>query len=471
MTADTTRPPASATETDEMSAKDHMVWRLESGRRARPIIVVVMFFEDEVSWEEFTLWHEGLSAAMPRLRSRVVPGRGPGRRPRWVPDEEFSLLNHLQRVEVGGEGTRRDTFDTAEVLAEVPFPQGRSPWNGYLLTGLEDGGTAYVLKISHSIADGIRLREIFLRQATAETGTRSRGAPAAGAPWQVVSPMPAGAASTPRGERPVPSSPRGRRLLKAARFLGRATLDMLDLPHPAPAAGGQFRRHFFTTTVPLSAVKKLATASGGTVHDALVAAVTEGCRRYNTHHGVRRRRMRVFSPYGRPPQATAHDSRSQGNHWFIVRFAVQAELLDVHTRIRAVRRAVRDSYHHDSADWMGAIARLCPLVPRPLFEAVFLRLCATHEFVVSNMPGPTSAASINGHRIGEIYAIAPTLGSAVTVTLMSYQDTCHIAVNVDPTVIPDSHLVADHICRAVRELADPAGPRPADGGKTGRPGW
>lgn len=468
MATDTTRFPPGTPEADEMSAKDHMVWRLESGRRARPIIVVVLFFEDAVPWEAFTAWHEGLCAAMPRLRGRVVPGRGPGGRPRWVPDEDFSLAHHLQRVEVGGRGTRRDVFDTAEVLAEIPFPQGRSPWNGYLLSGLEEGRTAYVLKISHSIADGIRLREIFLRQAAAATAPRTRGTPAAGDPWQVVSPMPRAEAPLPREERAVPPSPRGRRLLKAARFLGRAVLDMLDLPHPVPEAGAQFRRHFFTTTVPLPAVKRLAAASGGTVHDALVAAVTEGCRRYNAHHGVRRRRMRVFSPYGRPPRATAHDPRGQGNHWFIVRFAVRAELPDVPARIRAVRRAVRDSYHHDSADWMGAIARLCPLVPRSLFEAVFLRLCATHEFVVSNMPGPTSAASIGGHRVSEIYAIAPTLGSAVTVTLMSYRDTCHIAVNIDPTVIPDSHLVARHICQAVRELAEPSGSRPAGGGETGR---
>ncbi|WP_318200222.1 wax ester/triacylglycerol synthase domain-containing protein [Streptomyces sp. SCL15-4] len=468
MAAHFTRHPASTSEADEMSAKDHMVWRLESGRRARPIIVVVLFFEDDVSWEAFTAWHESLCAAMPRLRGRVAPGRRPGERPRWVPDENFSLLHHLQRVAVEGKGTRRDVFDAAEVLAEVPFPQGRSPWNGYLISGLEGGRTGYVLKISHSIADGIRLREIFLRQSVAETAAHSSGTPAAEGPWQVISPMPAAEVPPPRTEQPVPPSPHGRRLLKAARFLGRATLDMLDLPHPVPEAGGQFRRHFFTTTVPLPPVKQLATASGGTVHDALVAAVTEGCRRYNTHHGVRRRRMRVFSPYGRPPRATAHDSRSQGNHWFIVRFAVRAELPDLPARIRAVRRAVRDSYHPDSADWMGAIARLCPLVPRALFEAVFLRLCATHEFVVSNMPGPTVAASVNGHRVGEIYAIAPTLGSAVTVTLMSYQDTCHIAVNVDPTVIPDSHLVAHHICQAVRELADPAAPRAPGSGKTGR---
>ncbi|MET9297290.1 wax ester/triacylglycerol synthase domain-containing protein [Streptomyces sp. NPDC003077] len=455
MAADTgSRLTRSAPGPDEMSAKDNMVWRLESGRRARPIIVVVIVFDDDVSWEAFTAWHESLCSVMPRLRSRVAHGRGLGGRPHWIPDEDFSLAHHLQRVRVGGKGTRRDVFDTAELLAEIPFPQGRSPWNGYLVSGLEGGGSAYVLKISHSVADGIRLRETFLRQVATATAPQEATTSAALDPWQVVSPMPPTGPGTPRTAPPAPSSPPGRRLAKAARFLGQAAADMLDLPHPVPPAGGQFRRRFFTTTVPLTTVKRLATASGGTVHDALVAAVVEGCRRYNAHHGVRRRRTRVFSPYGRPPRATAHDPRRQGNHWFIVRFAVRSALPGVPDRIRAVRQAVRDGYDRDAADWMGAMARLCPLLPRRLFEAVFLRLCATHDFVVSNMPGPASAASIGGHPVAEVFAIAPTLGSAVTVTLMSYRGTCHITVNIDSTVIPDADLAARHICRSIEELAD-----------------
>ncbi|QQC92388.1 wax ester/triacylglycerol synthase domain-containing protein [Streptomyces alfalfae] len=441
---------------DEMSAKDDMVWRLESGRRARPIIVVVIIFDDDLPWEAFTTWHESLCSMMPRLRSRVAPGRGPRGRPYWVPDEGFSLAHHLQRVEVNGKGTRRDVFDTAELLAEIPFPQGRSPWNGYLISGLEGSKSAYLLKISHSVADGIRLREIFLQQAAAATASPASSRAAATDPWQVISPMPETGSNTPQAPPPPSSSPRGRRLTKAVRFLGRATADMLDLPRPVPPAGGQFLRRFHTTTVPLAPVKHLATASGGTVHDALVAAVMEGCRRYNARHGVQRRNIRVFSPYGRPPRASAHSPQRQGNHWFIVRFAVPSTLPGIQDRIRAVRRAVHDSYDRDAADWMGVMARLCPLLPRRLFEAVFLRLCATHDFVVSNMPGPATAASIGGHPVGEVFAIAPTLGSAVTVTLMSYRNTCHITVNIDSTVIPDPDLAAEHICRSIEELVGQA---------------
>ncbi|MFK8848429.1 wax ester/triacylglycerol synthase domain-containing protein [Streptomyces sp. Ac-502] len=90
------------------------------------------------------------------------------RRPRWAPDPDFRLEHHLHHITVGGKGTRRDVLDTAATLAETPFCQNRSPWNGYLIDGLDDGRSAYMLKISHSIADGVRLREMFLRQAAAQ---------------------------------------------------------------------------------------------------------------------------------------------------------------------------------------------------------------------------------------------------------------------------------------------------------------
>ncbi|MEE1928891.1 wax ester/triacylglycerol synthase domain-containing protein [Streptomyces sp. TRM 70351] len=456
-------PPRPSPERDQLSPKDRMVWRVETGGRARPLILAVLVLEGRWRWEDFLAWHDQLSVSMPRMRAKVAEGRGPLRPSFWQPDADFTLSRHLQRVTVGGQGTVKDVFSTAETLAEIPFQPGRSPWNGYLLDGVEGGRSAYVLKISHSIADGIRLRELFLRQSEAAppappggTAPPSPQGPQEDGPWAVVSPMgPDGAPQEDGHRRDTRSRPR--QLAWAARFLGRAAADMLDLPHPVPPAGAHFSRHFFTTVVPLSAMKETAAASGGTVHDALVAAAMEGCHRYDEAHGVRRRHIRVFSPYGRPPWTAGHHPRRAGNHWFIVRFAVRTGLPDTSARIRAVRRAVRAAYHRDSADWMEGLARVCPVVPRRWFDAAFLRLCATHDFVVSNMPGPTTPLSVCGLRAEAVYAIAPTLGSAVTVTLVSYRGRCHVTVNVDPTVIADSEEIGRHICRALEEMTAESG--------------
>jgi diacylglycerol O-acyltransferase len=412
---------------DEMSTMDHMVWRVETGDRARPVIVIVVVLDRVLAWEQLTAWHEGVVALMPRMRARVVTNRGFLHRSQWVPDPDFSVSHHLKRVRVTGKGTRRDLLDTVEVLAEVPFREGRSPWEGYLIDDLEDGRSAYMLKISHSIADGIRLREMFLRM--------SSPAPA----------RPAPAKTSRRGGRSPWSV--GRRVRKGVRFLAQAGRDMLDMAHPAPSAGGHFARRYFTAVVPLLPLRKVAADAGGTVQDALVAAVAEGCRRYYRQHQVDRPLIRVFSPYQRPPWAGRNDPDPQGNHWFIVRYAVSADAPGIGARIQQARAAVDAAYHVDSTDWMKAIARMCPLIPGRLFHSSFLRLCASHDFIVSNIPGPRRPQRIGDAEAEEIFGIAPTLGSGLTVTLLSYRNACHIAINIDPNVIPDPELLE----RCVRE--------------------
>ncbi|GCD35656.1 diacylglycerol O-acyltransferase [Streptomyces chrestomyceticus JCM 4735] len=435
---------ATASGTDIMSSKDHLTWRVESGTRAKPIIVAVMFLEDRLPWEQFVAWHGHLCAGMPRMQARVHEPPTAFRRPHWDPDPDFRLEHHLHHITVGGKGTRRDVLDTAATLAEIPFCQNRSPWNGYLIDGLDDGRSAYMLKISHSIADGVRLREMFLRQAAAQQPAPPPAPPATTGP---------ATASERRIARPVAMA---RRLRKAAQFAAQALTDIRDRPYPVPPKKTRFARRYYTTKVPTAPFKDVAVAGGGTVHDALVAAVAHGCHRYHQARDIQRPRLRVFSPYARPPLTGQRPFAPMGNHWFIVRFTLRADQPDARRRISEVRTAVQGAYHRDAADWMGAVARISPLLPLRWFETGFLRLCASHDFGISNMPGPRTPLSVGGVRAQEIYAIAPVMGFAVAVTLLSYRDHCHVTVNIDPDVIADPDLLAQHIHDSLGDLATSA---------------
>ncbi|WP_158712178.1 wax ester/triacylglycerol synthase domain-containing protein [Streptomyces rimosus] len=441
MATSTPRPTLTAAPgTDLMNCKDHLTWRVEGGTRARPIIVTIMFLEDTLPWEQFVAWHQQLCAGMPRMRAHVQELSSPLRRPHWAADPDFRLEQHLQHVTVSGKGTRRDVLETAAKLAEVPFCQSRSPWNGYLIDGLDDGCSAYLLKISHSIADGVRLREMFLRQAAADRPT----APSTPSPT-AESPAPAA------HHRPRPRNV-ARRLGKAAQFITQALNDIRDRPYPIPPVKTRFARRYYTTKVPTDPFKSAAVACGGTVHDALVAAVAQGCHQYHRSRGTQRERLRVFSPYAEPPLTARVPFSPMGNHWFIVRFPLRADQPDPRRRIREIRSAVQVAYHRDAADWMGAVARISPLIPLRWFEAGFLRLCASHDFGISNMPGPRAPLSIGGIRAREIYAIAPVMGFAVAVTLLSYRDHCHVTVNIDPDVIADPDLFAQYIHDSLHEI-------------------
>ncbi|KUL53151.1 hypothetical protein ADL30_20595 [Streptomyces sp. NRRL S-1521] len=451
-----------------MTPKDYMVWRLEDGTHVRTVIGILLILEGQVDWQELVDWHNRACAVLPRMRSRVAKRRGPMRVPAWEPEPQFAVTDHLQRVVVSGKGSREDLLRTAENLAELPFRPGRSPWDGYLVEGLEDGSTAYLLKISHSIADGMRLRKLFLRQAAdARRASSADRIPAAvsAQPLPPTEAEPVGAdGNAPGGNAPggaPPASSRsaspalpaslsrraslirtGRQALKAAAFVKEAVGGLMDAPHPVPVSSGRFSRHYVTVDLPLAEMRERAAAGGGTVHDVLVAGVAAGFDRYREGTPAGRERLRVFCPYGGAPQLDRNAATaSAGNHWFIVSFGIPAGLSDPLRRIREVRASVDKVYHRDAIDWMGSLARTTPVLPRNWLGAVFLRYLASHDFVISNIPGPSAPMSVAGARVLHAYGIAPAIGAATTVTLLSYQGVCQVTLNIDRAVVDDPEFL------------------------------
>lgn len=430
--------------TDRMSPKDHLVWRLETQTDMRPSIVLLFILDGTPERDDVVHWHEQAAILLPRMRARVVPSRLPWQGPRWVADPHFSALRHIRHIALPGKGTRQDLLTLTEALAETPFVAGRPPWESYVIEGLEDGNSALLMKISHCIADGLRLREMLLRQ--------TKGAPRM---------LPPSSTAPPARHQPVrrPSATTQAVLQQArtiCQFLLTTARDMADLPdrsgghHDGPA------RRYFTLDVPLNQVRTTAKAADGTVQDVLVAALAEGWRRYNEQHRLRRPRLRVFTPYGRAP-LTRHDPSAVGNHWFIVRFHLPAHTADAKARIRATRTAVQSTYTRTAVDWMGAIARLAPLLPGPLLQLGFERFAACHDLIVSNIPGPRHPLTITGRPTTHCYGVAPSLGAPLSATIFTCDGTCHIALSVDPAVVSDPDELTAYMQQALTERAPSEG--------------
>lgn len=443
------KPKTLQTGQDRMSAKDHLVWRLEKADMGgSPVIVVLFVLDGDVDQQEILLWHERAAAILPRMSCRLVTTRAPFRRPLWAPDPHFDPAHHIRRIGTAGKGTHQDLLTLTEALAETPFIAGRPPWESYVIEGLEGGKTAYMLKISHAIADGLRLRELFLASTTGSSPMLPRSTPAPSAPAQKTAPRKLNTAY-----------PRSllRRTATALEFTVHAARDMADPPKGPQGAGDGVSRRFLTLDLPLAQLKAAARAGDGTVQDALIAGLIEGCRLYNEHHQVHRPLLRILSPYGRAPH-TQHDPSPVGNHWFIVRFRAPAGPTDVPSSIRNIRTALRKAYSPESVDWMGAIAKTAPLLPNGLLASVFRRITASHDFAVSNIPGPPAALAIAGVRATHVYGIAPSEGAPMMATMVSCAGTCHVTLNIDPAVVRDVDLLGGYVRQALEQVAASTAP-------------
>jgi hypothetical protein len=88
---------------------------------------------------------------IPRLRQHVVLDPLGAAPPRWERDPLFDLSYHYRRIRTAGKGSLRELLDMAAVIAMQAFDKDRPLWELYVVDGLEDGRSALILKLHHSI--------------------------------------------------------------------------------------------------------------------------------------------------------------------------------------------------------------------------------------------------------------------------------------------------------------------------------
>ena len=137
-----------------MSDSDALMWNIEKDPLLRSTIVTVLFFDRTPDWHTLVARIERGSWLIPRMRQRVATPllrMGP---PHWSGDPHFDLLYHLRRVRVC-EPTDDAVLDLARTAAMAGFDRSRPLWEYTLVEGLEGGRAAMVMKVHHSMTDGV----------------------------------------------------------------------------------------------------------------------------------------------------------------------------------------------------------------------------------------------------------------------------------------------------------------------------
>src|ERR1700756_634492 len=168
----------------DMSAWEALMWRAEADPRTRSTGVLLEILDGEPDWDRLVAAHDRVSQQIPRLPERAVDPRGPLLPPAWSPDPHFDLGYHLQRVRLPEPGTMRQLLDLAQGILARPLDKARPPWEAVLVEGLQDGRAGYLLKVHHSLSDGIGLIQLLTlaHGRTPEPGEHQLAPPAAPPP-------------------------------------------------------------------------------------------------------------------------------------------------------------------------------------------------------------------------------------------------------------------------------------------------
>lgn len=448
-----------------MGDSDGIMWTIESDPNLRSTITAVFLLDSAPDWDRLRERLERTTHQIPRLRQRVVEVPLRLAPPRWVTDGRFDLDYHARRIVAPAPGDMGRVLRLAESLAGRAFDPERPLWESVLCEGLEGGRAALVLKIHHSVTDGIGGMRLlhYLVDLEREPSGEPTPAPVAVAEHLSTPALTLDAlAHTGRQLTGSARSALGSLLSGASNALrspAKAATDALQLAGSvgrvlAPITttmsplmrDRSLRRRMEVLDVPLDGLRDAAHAAGGTLNDAFVASVSGGLHRYHVEHGDPVPELRVTMPI-----STRDDADPLGgNRIMPARFPIPVAIQDPAERIRRVGEVCHAWRREPALPLTDALATLLEHLPGRLTTGVFGGMLEHIDFLTTNVPGSPVALFLCGTSVERIWALAPTMGSAVNVALLSYAGTCGVGIVTDLAAVPD----ADVLLRCMRESFD-----------------
>ncbi len=368
------------------------------------------------------------AAAVPRFRQVVVPARRG--RAAWQTDPRADPAAHVTRLRLAG-GGRRAVLDEAGRLAATPLDRSRPLWAAWWLTGWDEGARqrgALVLVLHHVLVDGVGALEMLASLAD----------PRPDAPD----------ASPPRTQaaavRPRPSL---RAVLHGLLELRPGVLHLAartSINRPTEAT-----RRIGVVCLPLADLRDGAHRHGGTVNDAIVAAVVGALTRLLAARGEHPRSLVVSVPI----TARAPGDRRVGNRNGVLPVAVPTAA-DLRSRVRHVAEATarrKSRPRGRSAAPLGlafrGLARLGLF--RPFIE--HQRLVHTFE---TNVRGPAERHRLGGHEVSAVLPVAVSPGNVgASFAALSYAGGLCVTVITDPSLVPEADALVAHLADGLSALS------------------
>jgi diacylglycerol O-acyltransferase len=399
---------------------------------------------------------------VPRFRQLVVePPRGCGL-PYWTDDGAFDIAHHVGVLPLppgAGEPELLAAFETNRARG---FDRSRPLWEMWLLPGLAAGNIGLVVKVHHTLADGVAGVAIF-------------GALLDFAPSPTTSPTPTAPAWQPRRApsrrallfdnlrhrlaqltRPLRALLHPLRTLRTLRRLGPMLRELTrdaDAPLTSLARLVRDRRRALLIRSTLATFKRIAHAHGATVNDVLLAVVASGLRALLVHRGepvdglVLRAAVPISLHRAADPRA---DTGGNADSGMVVRIPIgetdevqRLAAISIDTRLRKQQPRPQLT----AIDIPGARAVL-----RGVYRRAGRQRMA--NIYVANVPGPPVPLYLAGAKLLELFPVVPLTGNLpLAAGALSYAGRLAITVVADPDACPDAGVFVAAVGRAIDTLA------------------
>lgn len=462
---------------DRLTGLDTSFLHLEREGAHMHVASTTIFEGPPPSYVEFRDHIASRLQRVPRFRQRLrfVPlAQG---RPVWVDDPHLNLSYHVRHTSLPPPGSEQQLRVLAARIFSQQLDRSKPLWELWLIEGLSDERFAIVGKSHHALVDGVAGMDITTVLFDVEPDPDPGSRPAPEEPW-VPQPEPSDAQLV--AEAVLERATRPAEIVRGLRRVARGPRRALDQVAESALAAGRFawtglaapktplnveigpHRRFAWVRASLVDLKRIKDSLGGTVNDAVLAAVTGALRRYlrNRGHPVEGLELRAMVPVS----VRGADERGQaGNRVAAMMVPLPLWCGDPAERMRLISERVGDLKSSRQALGASVLTELTDFAP-PTIAAQAARLQSRQRFfnlVITNVPGPQFPLYLLGRRMERIFPMVPLAkNQALCVGVFSYDGQVNFGLIGDYDALPDLDDVAGDLAASLSELLEAAGVRP-----------
>ena len=438
-------------------------------------IIGVMLFKGQLDYGRLRATIEQRMLKFRRFRQLVV-AEGSGYV--WQDDPDFDLDRHLHRELLPAPGGKTELQHYLADLASQPLNPSRPLWE-FRLVDTTIGGQALVMRLHHSIADGIAMVGVILSMADDSPDRAGQAAPAVAD--EANEEAREGEGDDPFWETlwgPVSDAKTASLRLAASlrdkyQDLVQNPVKVLDYARVAGAIAGEVaklaimpddshtrlkgrpgaaKRVAWSEALPLPHIKDVGKVLGCSVNDLLLSAAAGAIRAYLVDKGddVEGVEIRAMVPVNmRRPK----DAGKLGNRFGLVAVELPVGIENPLARLYATRARMEELKSSYQAALTLSILGLVGMAPHFVQEQVLDLLASKATAVMTNVPGPKSALYLAGAKLAEPLFWVPQSGNiGIGVSILSYDNRVQFGLITDRKLVPDPERIVERFAGEFEKL-------------------
>jgi diacylglycerol O-acyltransferase / wax synthase len=386
----------------------------------------------------------------------------------WVPDDHFDLEYHVRRSALPRPGDERELGVLVSRLHGTPLDFHHPPWEVHLIEGLKNDRLALYFKVHHSLIDGYTGMRMLTRSFSPDPKELdtpmffARKQPTAIRPREEAIPTLDFLLRAAREQASI-TKDIGRAIANVARAIKHHDSDLIA-PLQAPKSILNQRisrsRRFATQQIDLERVKRIATASGGTLNDVILTICGSALRRFLLELGeLPDKSLVAMVPVNVRPK---DDPGGSGNAVGAILASLGTNLEDPAERLRTIIASTRRAKEQLQGMSKNAIMQYSALAMAPLMLSFIPgaagRFRPAFNVVVSNVPGPEMPLYFRGWKLDETYPLSiPFHGYALNITVQSYAGSLNFGFTGCRDTLPHLQRLAVYSGDVVKDLEAASG--------------